>query len=210
MPLGSAGQPGTLVQDARAPFRSHSAVCAPDPSRRRLCPESLAVAPALPGAGEAVGSPGPEVLACNKHPRISAAEFLRPRTGCLSCIHEGQAAYETFSRCAGVHFVCACWPLAPCLWVTRVTPLVGANLQMSAEGRGCAAGARLLVAPLGRGERRPASDDRMAPLGLADRPVDPAQPPLRSLPRSRSLLPGSCFSVAAQPGSQSPLEPVST
>lgn len=135
-----------------------------------------------------------------------------PRACPLPCPFqdEGQAAYETFSRCAGVHFVCACWPLAPCLWVTRVTPLVGANLQMSAEGRGCAAGARLLVAPLGRGERRPASDDRVAPLGLADRPVDPAQPPLRSLPRSRSLLPGSCFSVAAQPGSQSPLEPVST
>ena len=85
-PLGSAGQPG-MVQDARAPFRSHSAVCAPDPSRR-LCPESLVVAPALPGPGEAPGGPGPEVLACNRHPRVSAAELLRPRTGCLSCIRE--------------------------------------------------------------------------------------------------------------------------
>ena len=66
-PLGSAGQPGTLVRDARARFRSASAVCAPDPSRRRLCPEGLTVAPALPGvgggcgAGEAPGGPGPQV-----------------------------------------------------------------------------------------------------------------------------------------------------
>ena len=67
-PLGSAGQPGTLVRDARARFRSASAVCAPDPSRRRLCPEGLTVAPALPGvgggcgAGEAPGGPGPQVV----------------------------------------------------------------------------------------------------------------------------------------------------
>lgn len=96
------------------------------------------------------------------------------------------------------------------LWVTRFTPLIRANLQTSVEGRASAAGARLPVAPLGRGERRPASDGRVAPLGLAGRPVDPAQPPLRRLPRSRSPLPGSCFRVAAQPGSQLPLEPVST
>ena len=92
-PLESAGQPGTLVRDARAPLRSPSAVCAPDPSRR-LCPEGLAVAPALPGvgggcgAGEAPGDPGPQVLACNRHPRVSAAELPRPRTGCSSCIRE--------------------------------------------------------------------------------------------------------------------------
>lgn len=135
-----------------------------------------------------------------------------PRACPLPCPFqdEGQAAYETFSRYAGVHFVCVYWPLGPCLWVTRFTPLIRANLQTSVEGQGSAVGARLPVAPLGRGERRPASDGRVAPLGLADRPADPAQPPLRSLPRSRSPLPGGCFSVAAQPGSQLPLEPVST
>lgn len=96
------------------------------------------------------------------------------------------------------------------LWAARFTPPVRANLQTSVEGQGSAVGAQLLVAPLGRGERRPASDGRVAPLGLADRPVDPAQPSFRSLPHSRLPLPGSCFSVAGQPGSQLPLQPVST
>ena len=121
-----------------------------------------------------------------------------------------QAAYETFSRYARVHFVRIYGPLGPCLWATRFTPLVRANFQTSVEGQGSAVGTRLLVAPLGQGERHPASDGRVAPLGLADRSVDPTQPSFCSLPCSRPPLPGSCFSVAGQPGSQLPLEPVST
>ena len=121
-----------------------------------------------------------------------------------------QAAYETFSRYARVHFVRVYRPLGPCLWATRLTPLVRANFQTSVEGQGSAVGTRLLVAPLGQGERHPASDGRVAPLGLADRSVDPTQSSFCSLPRSRPPLPGSCFSVAGQPGSQLPLEPVST
>lgn len=135
-----------------------------------------------------------------------------PRACPLPCPFqdEGQAAYETFSRYARVHFVHIYWPLGPCLWATRFSPLVRANLQTSVEDQGSAVGTWLLVAPLGRDERRPASDGRVAPLGLADRPVDPAQPSFCSLPRSRPPLPGSCFSMAGQPGSQLPLEPVST
>ena len=68
---------------------------------------------------------------------------------------EGQAAYETFSRYARVHFVRVYRPLGPCLWATRLTPLVRANFQTSVEGQGSAVGTRLLVAPLGQGERHP-------------------------------------------------------